>query len=341
MHLVEGRQVLFGEWPVRDYFDFGLPLQVLTSTVTLMARATTCMAKRWSPCVHRGRRRVHVRRRRPLVALADDRRRRRRASPRWLLHASTTTRKLSSTCARCGRPGRYAQRPDHATAGGARLARSRWRSSTATIMASTSASSSIVLFLVMHWGEPRAGADRVRAATRGVILLLVAPFLLFVQVTIGLPVVRLRIWCRARRRRSRAHSLRCRSRSIVQRPGDGRPAGGTSLQRPLARDAGRADAGGARSRISAEPSAAGGAGDVELCHRRRRARRTSGRSSTIRRSSIRAESTARAGVLAVRELWYEWLQRRVPVLRMQLSAGAVPSTPTRCRSSTTSPSRSR
>ena len=26
-----------GEWPVRDYFDFGLPLQVLTSTVTLLA----------------------------------------------------------------------------------------------------------------------------------------------------------------------------------------------------------------------------------------------------------------------------------------------------------------
>jgi hypothetical protein len=37
MHLTEGRAALFGEWPVRDYFDFGLPLQVLTSTVTLLA----------------------------------------------------------------------------------------------------------------------------------------------------------------------------------------------------------------------------------------------------------------------------------------------------------------
>src|SRR3954469_17771303 len=37
MHLAEGRAGLFGEWPVRDYFDFGLPLQVLTSTVTLLA----------------------------------------------------------------------------------------------------------------------------------------------------------------------------------------------------------------------------------------------------------------------------------------------------------------
>src|SRR5512139_1739184 len=37
MHLAEGRQVLGGEWPVRDYFDFGLPMQVLTSTATLMA----------------------------------------------------------------------------------------------------------------------------------------------------------------------------------------------------------------------------------------------------------------------------------------------------------------
>src|SRR4051812_6417068 len=36
MHLAAGRQVLHGEWPVRDFFDFGLPAQILTSTAALL-----------------------------------------------------------------------------------------------------------------------------------------------------------------------------------------------------------------------------------------------------------------------------------------------------------------
>jgi len=35
MHLAEAQQMLSGEWPVRDFFDFGLPLQVIASAVSL------------------------------------------------------------------------------------------------------------------------------------------------------------------------------------------------------------------------------------------------------------------------------------------------------------------
>ena len=76
---------------------------------------------------------------------------------------------------------------------------------------------STALFLITHWRQSRDGLTTF-ATYAGVILVVVTPFLVFVQLTIGLPwyVSDLEV---PRRRRSRHSSRCCQSRSIDPHPG--------------------------------------------------------------------------------------------------------------------------
>ena len=318
MHLAEGRQVLFGEWPVRDYFDFGLPLQVLTSTATLLvsghnlfgeALVTAAFIAAGVACTfalsaHLSRSWVVGAAAAVIAAIA---------SPRLYNYPKAFFYVCALWTAWC-----YVQRPDLRRViifGGIVGLAFLYRHDHGLYIGIAS----IVLFAVAHWREPKAGVIAFARYT-GVILIVVAPFLLFVQFTIGLPwyvsdlvpgaqapaaaqftVLSVAFdssapWITIDPPAERRFNVRWRddldeaARAALEAKyqlNQRRPEGPATFSYTTA------DEGHANIRALVDDSAV-----VD----------TSG----IERS---------AGVLAVRELWYEWLQRRLPLLRVHVLPG--------------------
>ena len=184
MHLAEGRQVLYGEWPVRDFFDFGLPLQVLTSSVTLLWSGYNLYGEALVTCAFIAAGTALT------FALSA-----RLSQSLWIATAAAVLTALAAprlynypkafwyVCALWA-AWRYAQRPE-----------ARRLVLFAVVVALAFlyrhdhgvyiAISALPIFVVTHWTEPRAGL--VAFARWGVVgILVVAPFLIFVQATIGL-----------------------------------------------------------------------------------------------------------------------------------------------------------
>jgi hypothetical protein len=318
MHLAEGRQVLYGEWPVRDYFDFGLPLQVLTSTVTLMwsghnlygeALVTVTFLAAGVAFVFVVS--AHLSRSLPIAVAAASIAA--LSSPRLYNYPKA----FFYVCALWG-AWRYAQRPDMR-----RLVMLGLIVGVAFLYRHDHGIyigiASIALFSVLHWGQPRAGVLAfVRYAA--VILLVVAPFLLFVQFTIGLP------WYISDLVPGAQNSIAPRFNAlpitfdrsaawvIVDPPAERRfnvrwhetlePAVRASLEQKYRLTRPRAEGPATWSYVTTDESHANIRALVDD-------------PSVVDTSGINRG----AGVLAVRELWYEWLQRRVPLLRMHLLPG--------------------
>ena len=318
MHLVEGRQVLFGEWPVRDYFDFGLPFQVLTSTVTLLASGHTLygealvtvgfiaagVACTFAVSALLTRSMTIAAGAACIAALAFPRL---YNYPKAFFYVGCLLAAWS-----------YSQRPDRrrVIALGCLVAVAFFYRHDHGIYIGLS---SIILFIVAHWGEPKAGAIAF-ARYAGVILLLVTPFLLYVQATRGLS------WYVA---------------DLV--PGAQAPAAAAfpsltfTIDRSapwLAVDEPAERRFNVRWRETLDPAARGG---LEAKYRLTRSRPEGAATwSYVAEDEGHANIRAlvddpevldtsgidrAAGVLAVRELWYEWLQRRVPLLRMHVLPG--------------------
>lgn len=318
MHLAEGRQVLFGEWPARDYFDFGLPLQVLTATLTLLASGhnlygealvTVAFIAAGVACTfvvatHLSRSLWFGAAAAVIAALA---------SPRLYNYP-----KAFFYIAALWLAWRYAQRPE------------RRRAVALALMVGVAflyrhdhgiyiGVASIVLFLITHWKQPRAGLTAF-ATYAGVILLVIAPFLLFVQLTIGLPwyvsdlagpaqapvaaqfqalpitIDRSEPWFVIDPPAERRFNVRWQetlgssTRAMLESK--------YLLMNPRAEG------------VATWSYSTGDEGHANI-------RALVDEPAVVDTSGI----DRGAGVLAVRELWYEWLQRRVPLFRMHIAPG--------------------
>jgi hypothetical protein len=318
MHLAEGRQVLHGEWPVRDYFDFGLPLQVLTSTVTLFFSGHNLYGEALVTCafIAAGAALVFTVAARlsgsiPIALTAA-------------VIAAVSSPRLYNypkafwyVCALWA-AWQYARRPD--------TRRVMWF---ALVIALAFlyrhdhgvyiAISSIPLFVIVHWGQPRVGlAAFARFTVIG--LLVISPFLLFVQLTIGLP------WYIADLVPGAQTSTAPRFNALPVTFDAGAPA--VTFDPPKERRV------NVRWRATIDPATRAG---LEAKYRLGGGTPVTGSTWSYvpgdeSHATIRAlvddpavDDTSGinrgAGELDVRELWYEWLQRRVPPLRMHLLPG--------------------
>ena len=318
MHLVEGRQVLFGEWPARDYFDFGLPLQVLTSTVTLLASGHNLYGEALVTVAF-----IAAGVASTLVVATHLSR-----SP-WFGAAAAVVAALASPrlynypkaffyIGALWLAWRYAQRPERrrvAALGGMVGLAFLYRHDHGVYIGIAS----IVLFLITHWKEPRAGLTAF-GTYAAVILLVIAPFLLFVQLTIGLP------WY--------VSDLAAPAQAPVAAQFQALPitidrsAPWFSIDPPAERrfNVRWQETLDASTRVTLESK-------YRLMHPRSEGLATWSYSTGDEgHGNIRAlvDDPAvvdtsgidrGAGVLAVRELWYEWVQRRVPVFRMHIAPG--------------------
>lgn len=185
MHLAAGRQVLHGEWPVRDFFDFGLPLQILTSSAALLWSGYNLYGEVLVTCafVAAGAAlafvvSAHLSRSIPIATAAG------------VITALSSPRLYNYpkvfwyVCA-LWLAWRYVQKPTTARlavfAVGVALA-FLYRHDHGLYIAV----SSLPLFVIIHWGEPRVALVAFgRWCAIG--LLVISPFLVFVQATVGLP----------------------------------------------------------------------------------------------------------------------------------------------------------
>ena len=318
MHLVEGRQVFAGEWPARDYFDFGLPLQVLTSTVTLIASGQNLygealvtitfiaagVACTFAVSAYLSRSFTIAAAAATIAVLA---------SPRLYNYPKA----FFYVCA-IWAAWHYARRPDlkrliglGCVVGIAFLYRHDHGVYIGLV--------SIILFVITHWGQPRVGATAF-AKYSGVILLVIAPFLLFVQFTLGLPWYLSDLVPGAQA--STAARLTWLPLSID------RSAPWITVDPPAERRF------NVRWSDSLDPVTRGTLeAKYHLVNPRPEAPTTwSYATEDESRANIRllvddpavvdtSGIDRAAGVLAVRELWYEWLQRRIPLLRMHILPG--------------------
>lgn len=318
MHLAEGRQVLHGEWPVRDYFDFGLPLQVLTSTVTLLwgghnlfgealvtvAFIAAGVALTLVVSAHLSRSLV-IATGAAVIAAA--------AFPRLYNYPKAFFYVLALWSA-----WRYAVRPE------------LWRLAALGFAVGLAflyrhdhglyiGVASTVLFVVLHWAQPKAGLIAF-ARYAGIILLVISPFLVFVQMTIGLPwyvsdlVPGAQVSVAPRFNALPITVDRNAPWVIVDPPAERRfnvrwvetldAQARESLERKYRLLRPRPEGGSTWSYVTDDETR----GNIRAVVDDPAVADTNG----INRG---------AGVLAIRELWYEWLQRRVPLLRMHLLPG--------------------
>jgi len=318
MHLAAGRQGLFGEFPVRDYFDFGLPLQVLTSTVTLLwsgqnlyGEALVTVAFIAAGAAFAFVVSSHLSR--SLVIAAAATLAAGLASPRLYNYPKA----FFYTCALWG-AWQYAQRPD-------------WRRGMLLSMIVGLAFlfrhdhgvyigiASIALFTARHWAEPRAGLLAFTRYAAG-ILVIIAPFFLYVQLTIGLP------WYLADLVPGAQASVapwfnalpmtfdRSAPAIVIDPPGERRfnvrwgktvdAESRATLEKKYRLMQPRAEGPATWSYVTADDSHANIRALVDD-------------PAVVDTNGI----DRGAGALAVRELWYEWLQRRVPLLRVHLLPG--------------------
>ncbi len=318
MHLAAGRQVLQGEWPVRDYFDFGLPLQVLTSTVTLLASGHNLygealvtvafiaggVALTFAVSAHLARSLVIATAAAVVAALAF---------PRLYNYPKAFFYVFALWSA-----WRYASRPDRRrlVAFGVAVGLAfLYRHDHGLYIGI----SSIVLFVVLYWSTPQTGLLAF-AEYAGIILLVISPFLLFVQLTIGLP------WYLQDLVPGAQASVAPRFNALPMTVDRTRPW--VTVNPPAER----------RFNVRwAETLDATARGALERKYRLVRPRSEGGSTwsyvtddeghANIRAlvdDPVVADTNGidrAAGVLDIRELWYEWLQRRVPVLRMELLPG--------------------
>jgi hypothetical protein len=318
MHLAEGRQVLYGEWPARDYFDFGLPLQAVTSALTLLwsgqnlygealvtvAFIAAGVALTFVVSAHLSRSLI-VASAVAVVALL--------ASPRLYNYPKAFFYVLVLAAV-----WRYATRPT-----GHRLAQLGCAVGLAFLYRHDhglyTGVSTIALFVVLYWSKPIAGLVAF-AKYAGIVLLVIAPFLLFVQFTIGLP------WYISDLVPGAQSSIapwfnplpveidRSLAPFVIVPPAERRfhvrwadtvdaTTRGT-LEQKYQLERARAEGGSTWSYVTTDE----GHANIRALTDDPAVADTNG----IDRG---------AGVLAVRELWYEWLQRRVPILRMQVLPG--------------------
>src|SRR4051812_6568015 len=318
MHLAEGRAGLFGEWPVRDYFDFGLPLQVLTSTVTLLASGhnlfgealvTVTFIAAGVACTFA----VTASLTRSVPNAAAAAMIAALAAPRLYNYPKA----FFYVCA-LWVAWRYAHQPclrRRIALGWIVAAAFLYRHDHGIYVGVAS----IVLFVIVHWGQPTIGVTAF-AQYAGTILLVVAPFLLFVQLTIGLP------WYLADLAPGAAAPVAAAFAALpisvdreapwiaVDPPAERRfnvrwrdtldPAARASLESKYRLVFPKPEGPATWSYVTADE----GHANIRALVDDPQVVDTNG----IDRA---------AGVLAVRELWYEWLQRRVPPVRMHLLPG--------------------
>jgi hypothetical protein len=320
MHLAEGRQVLHGEWPARDYFDFGLPLQAVTSAVTLLwsghnlygealvtvAFIAAGVALTFVVSGHLSRS-LPVAGAAAMVALL--------ASPRLYNYPKAFFYVLALWAA-----WRYVVRPR-----GRRLALLAVVIGLAFLYRHDHGLyigiSTIALFGVLHWSQPRTGLVAF-AKYAGIVLLVISPFLLFVQLTVGLP------WY--------VSDLRPGAQSSIAPWFNPLPINIDPSMPPVVIDP------PAERRFHvrwAETVDLTTRGTLERKYRLVRPH-AEGESTWSYTTEDEGHANIRAlvddpavadtngidrgaGVLAVRELWYEWLQRRVSVLRMHVLPGLL------------------
>jgi len=318
MHLVEGRQVLFGEWPARDYFDFGLPLQVLTSTLTLLASGhnlfgealvTVAFVAAGVACTFAVA--THLSRSpwvgacAAMIAVL--------ASPRLYNYP-----KAFFYVAALWLAWRYAQRPG------------RTRAMTLGVLVGAAflyrhdhgvyiGIASTAFFLITHWRQSRDGLTTF-ATYASVILVVVAPFLVFVQLTIGLP------WY-VSDLRGPAQAPIAAQFPVLPITFD-RSAPWLTIDPPAERrfnvrwqetlDASvRARLESRFQLVNPRPE-----GPATWSYSARDEGHANIRALVDDPAVVDTSGIDRAaGVLAVRELWYEWLQRRLPPLRMHIVPG--------------------
>jgi hypothetical protein len=318
MHVAEGQQVLHGEWPARDYFDFGLPLQAITSAAALLwsghnvygealvtvAFIAAGVAFAFVVSAHLSRSLVMAAGA-ALVALLSF--------PRLYNYPKAFFYAFALWTA-----WRYASRPDVK-----RLILLGFAVGLAFLYRHDHGLyigiSSIALFGVLFSSQPRAGLIAF-AQYAGVVLLVISPFLLMVQLTIGLPwyvsdlvpgaqssiapwfnplpvsVDRSAPWLVINPAAERRFNVRwaetvdAAARASAEQKYKlvrANPEGGATWSYVTE------DEGHANIRALVDDPAVADTSGIDRA----------------------------AGALSVRELWYEWLQRRVPLLRMNVLPG--------------------
>jgi hypothetical protein len=318
MHLAEAAQVLHGEWPVRDYFDFGLPLQVLTSAATLAVTGHNLfgealvtvsfiaagVALTFILSAHLSRS-LLIAGTAAAIALLS--------APRlynypkaffyvfalWAAWSYATHPDLRRRVLLAAAVGvAFLYRHDHGLYIGV---------------------SSIALFVVLYWRQTRAGVIAF-AQYAGIILLVIAPFFAFVQSTIGLP------WYLGDLKPGADASIGVRFNVLpitVDRSAPRmtiEPATARRFHVRWTADIGDADRASlerkyhlSQARFEGGSTWSYSTGDETHANIRR-----------LVDDPAVADTNGidrAAGTLAAKELWYESLQRRIPLLRMRLLPG--------------------
>lgn len=318
MHLAEGRQVLSGEWPVRDFFDFGLPLQVLTSAVTLVWSGPNLYGEALVTSAFIAGGAAFT-----FAAAAAYARSVTIATAVTLIAVATLPRlynypKVFFYAWALWAAWRYAQRPEPRRAvmlGAAVGSAFLFRHDHGLYIGLAS----IPLFVITHWGQVRTGVG-LFARYAGTVVLLALPFLLFVQFTVGLP------WYlsdlvpgveTSTAPRFNLLPIAVDARAPLVRLDDP-PVRRISVRWRDTLDAATREGLETKYHLGA-PVADGPAtwSYVALDESHATIRALVDDPAVVDTNGI----DRGAGVLAVRELWYEWLNRRVPLFRLHLLPG--------------------